>query len=273
MLLKKLINKSIYGSVGYISSQDDIDQLEQYILYNLPVLKEYVNVITSTTYVNDDFELRNQLKNTWIKYFPNSIHIDTGISKGHSFGAANNDNTLFDYCKENNIEWLCKSANDMIIQESILEKQIEEADFYYLCGFGYAGFYEPYNYTIETAIEAISDTQEFFYPQTNFYFINISKTDYLNNKEYLDETYEYIQSIPDYNGRIWEYIDGWSCEGLLKQCVERNNLSKYNLVSKEKYRTLLQVIKYNQIQDSSHKNIMIEGICHYQDNNSQIIKI
>ena len=30
MLLKQIINKSVYGTVGYISSQDDIDLLESY---------------------------------------------------------------------------------------------------------------------------------------------------------------------------------------------------------------------------------------------------
>jgi hypothetical protein len=266
MLLKKLINKSIYGSVGYISSQDDIDQLERYILYNLPVLKEYVNIITSTTYINDDFELKNQLENVWIKYFPNSIHINTGISKGHSFGAADNDNALFDYCKENNIEWLCKSANDVIFQESILEKQIEEADFYYLNGIGYGGMIK-YNFNFDRIIN------ENFYPQTNFYFINVLKTDYLNDKEYLNETYKYIQTIEKYNGKVWEYIQGWSCEDFLKNCIRRNNLSKKHLVSEKKYRILLKWIYEQNIHDPSHKNIMVEGICHFQYSNQYIIEI
>lgn len=266
MKLKKLINKSYYGSTGYISSYDDINRLEQYILYNMPVLKEYINVITSTTYIDNSPGLRDQLKNTWIKYFPNSIHIDTGISKGHSFGAADNDNALFDYCKENNVEWLCKSANDMIIQESIFEKQIEEADFYYLNGIGYGGMIK-YNFDFDRIIN------EDFYPQTNFYFINILKTDYLNDKEYLNETYRYIQTVEKYNGRIWEYIQGWSCEDFLKNCIRRNNLSKKHLVSEKNYHILLEIIKNNNIHDPSHKNIMIEGICHFQYLKQQIIEI
>jgi hypothetical protein len=44
MNLKQLINKSVYGVVGYISSQNDLDLLEQYILYNLPVLKITLNL-------------------------------------------------------------------------------------------------------------------------------------------------------------------------------------------------------------------------------------
>jgi hypothetical protein len=50
MLLKELINKSVYGTIGYITSQDDLDLLEQYILYNLPVLKEFKQIVIATNY-------------------------------------------------------------------------------------------------------------------------------------------------------------------------------------------------------------------------------
>jgi hypothetical protein len=115
--------------------------------------------------------------------------------------------------------------------------------------------------------------QEDFYPQTNFYFINVSKTDYLNDKQYINETYQMVSNIPDYNGKIWEYIEGWSCETFLKQCIERNNLIKYHLLPQEKYVSLLQVIKEYNIHDCSHKNIMVEGICHFQYPDQQIIEI
>lgn len=267
MLLKQLINKSVYGTIGYISSQDDIDTLEQYILYNLPVLKEFKKIVVATNYKdysNTDLILKNN--KLWEEYFPNCVLITSEINRGHNHGYTDLDNIIFDYCKLNNIEWLCKSANDIILRESILDKEINEADFYYLNGIGYGGM-NHYNFDFNRIIN------EDFYPQTNFYFINIFKTDYLNDKEYLNETYQYIQNIPDYNGRIWEYIQGWSCEDFLKQCVKRNNLLKYHLVPEEKYLILLQIIKDNNIHDSSHKQIMIEGICHFPYKNQQIIEI
>jgi hypothetical protein len=261
MLLKQTINKSVYGTIGYISSQDDLDLLEQYILYNLPVLKEFKQVIIATNYGS---ELQNENTQLWKKYFPNCIILDSPINRGHNFGTADLDNMVFDWCKENNEEWLCKGANDIIFQESILDKQIEKADFYYLNGIG-VGEMVKWDFT--------SIIKEYFYPQTNFYFINIKKTDYLNNKSYLDKSYQYIQNIPNYNGKIWEYVEGWSCELFLKQCVERNNLLKYHLISKEKYRILLQLIKENNVHDCSHKNIMIEGVCHFQYSDQPIIEI
>jgi hypothetical protein len=133
-------------------------------------------------------------------------------------------------------------------------------------GIGYGGMVK-YDFEFDKIIK------KEFYPQTNFYFINVEKIDYLNDKEYLDKTYQYVQSIPNYNGKIWEYIEGWSCEDLLKKCIERNNLLKFHLIPQEKYRILLQLVKTNNIHDCSHKNIMIEGICHFQYPNQQIIEI
>ena len=263
MLLKELINKSIYGTIGYITSHDDIDLLESYILYNLPVLEEFKQIGVATNYGSS---FQNENLQLWKKYFPNCIVIDSELNRGHNHGYTDLDNLVFDWCKENNEEWLCKGANDIIFQESILEKEIDNADFYYMNGVGYGGMI-PFDFDFEKIIN------EAFYPQTNFYFINVSKTDFLNDKTFLDETYEYIQTIPNYNGRIWEYIKGWSCEDLLKNCVERNNLHKLHLIPLEKYRILLQVIKDNIIHDCSHKNIMIEGICHFPYPENNIIEI
>jgi len=265
MILKELINKSLYGTIGYISSQGDLNLLEQYILYNLPVLKEFKQIIVVTNYKSypEFVEENTQL---WRKYFPNCILIDLEINRGHSFGIADSENAIIDYCKENNIKWLCKSANDIIIQESILDKEIDEADFYYLNGVGY-GEIVKYNFDFNKVIN------ENFFPQTNFYFIDTSKIDYLYDKDYINQTYNYIQSISDYSGKVWEYIDGWACELFLVKCINRNKLFKSHLIPLEKYITLLNIIKDNQMHDSSHKNIMIEGICHFQFPNQNIIKI
>lgn len=263
MLLKELINKSAYGTIGYIGSKKDLETLESYILYNLEVLKEYNQIIVATNY---GFPLQEENTNLWKKYFPNCTLLHSDLNRGHNHGYADLDNLIVDYCKKNSIEWLCKSANDIILTTEILDKEIEEADFYYLNGIGYGGMVK-YNFDLNRIIE------EDFYPQTNFYFINVSKIDYLNNKKFLDETYNQIQTIPNYNGRIWEYISGWSCEEFLKNCVERNNLSIYHLVPQEVYFTLIQYIKNCKIHDCSHKNIMIEGICHFQILNNSIVKI
>lgn len=266
MILKTLINKSVYGTIGYISSQDDIDLLESYILYNLPVLKEFKHIVVASNYKEFNLQLINNHINMWEKYFPNCYLIDSEINRGHNFGTADLDNMVFDWCKENNEEWLCKGANDVIFQESILNIKIDEADFYYLNGMSYETLIlNSFNYN--------KIFQEYFYPQTNFYILNISKCDYLNDKKYLDDTYEYIKTIPNYNGKIWEYIKGWSCEDFLKNCVNRNNLSKFYLLNEFTHDKLCNTIKLNQIGDPSHKNVMIGGICHFHFPNYPVIEI
>ena len=262
MNLKHIINKSVYSTIGYISSQDDLELLEQYIVYNLPVLKEFKQILVATNYGS---LLQNQNAQLWKKYFPNCILIDSKTNRGHNFGTADLDNLVFDWCKENNEEWLCKVSNDIILQESILNKEIKEADFYYLIGISYEDLYLN-NFNYDKVLNK-------FFPQTNFYFINVSKCDYLNSKEYLDETFKQMKNIPNYNGKIWEYIEGWSCELFLKQCVERNNLTKYYLLDTNKHNQLCEAVNICKIGDPSHKNIMIEGICHLQYPDQNIIEI
>jgi hypothetical protein len=267
MNLKILINKSVYGTTGYISSLDTFSKLEQYIIYNLPVFKEYKQIIIANNYSEKNRStLIKYNSELWKKYFPNCVIIDSEVNRGHSFGTTDLDNIVFDYCKENNIEWLCKSDNDIILQESLLDKEVEEADLYYINGISYEDLYlSNFNY------EIIYNTR--FFPQTFFYFINVSKCDYLNNKTYLDETYIKSKNIPNYNGKIWEYIPGWSCENFLRECTNRNNLSKYYLLDKDKHNTLCETVNMYKIGDPSHKNIIIEGICHFQYPEQQILEI
>jgi hypothetical protein len=263
MNLKQFFNKSVYGTIGYITSLKDIELIESYIIYNLPILKEFQQIIVATNYSSNFKAQNNQL---WKKYFSNCILIDLDENRGHNFGTADLDNILFDYCKHNNIEWLCKSANDVLFNSNILDNIIEEADFYYLNGISYEDLYKN-NFNYENIFTS------HFYPQTNFYIINISKCDYLNNKEYLDKTYKHMLSIPNYNGKIWEYIQGWSCENFLKQCVERNKLSKKYLLNLDEHNTLCNTINAYKIGDPSHKNMMIKGICHFQFPEQQILEI
>ena len=260
MNLKSLINKSWYGSIGYINNDLDIELLGSYLLHNKLVLDEYKGHIFAFTYNELN---KKYLENIISSLYPNAKIILLDKNRGHNFGTADLDNTIFNYCKKNNIEWLCKASNDIILQPEVFNIPIQEADFYYMNGIGYGGMVK-YDFSNERIIN------EDFFPQTNFYFINVSKTDYLNDKEYIDKTYSKVQNIPNYNGKIWEYFQGWECEGFLRECVYRNKLSKYHLVPPKTYIKLLEYIKQQQIHDSSYKNIMIEGICHYQNINQNI---
>lgn len=263
MILKDIINKSWYGSIGYIDNRDSIDTLGSYLLHNKPILDEFEGHIFAFTYKDLDDEY---LEETISSLYPEALILYLEKNRGHNFGTADLDNLIFDYCKDNNIEWLCKASNDIILQPEILDLSIEKADFYYMEGIGYGGMVN-WDFDFKEIIK------NYFYPQTNFYFINVSKTDYLTDKDYINETYDQIQKTPNYNGKIWEYIQDWSCEHFLIDCVKRNNLSKHHLITPKTYIKLLELIKQQQIHDCSHKNIMIEGICHYQNQNELITNL
>jgi hypothetical protein len=264
MNLKQLINKSAYGTIGYIGSESDLIKTDKYFAYNKEVINNFAYIIIATNFDSEEYINTHTLMCK--HHFPNCIILNSTNNRGHNFGTADLDNILFNYCKENNIEWLCKSANDVVIHSELLDKEIGEADFYYLNGIGYGGMVK-YDFDIDKILK------EDFYPQTNFYFIDVSKTDYLNDVHYINETYEYIKTLDRYNGRVWEYIEGWSCEKFLVDCVERNNLKKEHLLNESTYISLLNFIKDQKYQDPSHKNIMVENICHLHFSEQNIIYI
>ena len=105
MKLKNLINKSYYCTIGYISNNNDLELHERYILHNLPVLKEYKGHIVVTNYSGN---FRKENNSLWKKYFPDCIILDLGINRGHSFGIADQENAIIDYCHAEGIKWILK---------------------------------------------------------------------------------------------------------------------------------------------------------------------
>jgi hypothetical protein len=254
MTLKELANKSVYGTIGYINTREDVDHLEKhYITYNLPILKEFKHIVVATNF--DNQEVIPYYEAMWKKYF-NCIFLHLNLNRGHGIGTADLDDAIFAFCKNNNLDWLCKSSNDMIFRKGALDKEVGDADFYYFDGMGYAGICS-YNFDLYKIME------ESFFPQTTFYFLNTSKCNYLNDREHLNEVYIKTQNSSDYNGKPSDYGIRPN-EELLKECIQRNNLRKEHLLPKEKYFKLLNVIKDCKIADSSYKSIMLENICHVQ---------
>ena len=258
MKIKKLINKSYYGTQGYISSIKDLDNLERYIELNLDILKEYVNIIVATNFSNLDKGLQELNKKLWCKYFPNVIILDSHTNRGHNHGYCDLENILIEYCVDNNIEWLCKSAHDTILTKDIFNIPLpeEEVDCYYQLHFN--------KETTETfELNQNKLEENWFSIQGAFYFINTSKiTKGWHDKKYLDKTYNHIQKLENYNGKIWEYIPEFECELMIANNVKRNNLTKHYIFSGKLYQTLWTLIRTHSIYDPSHKNILIQGISH-----------
>lgn len=266
MKLKDIANKSIYATTGHISGKDTLTVIESYILYNLEQLKEFKGILVVSNYKTIDKELETLNEQLWGKYFRDCKFIHNGVSKGRDFGAAENDNSAFDYCKDNGIEWMCKSANDILMNKELFDIEVTEADFYYFNGIGVAGIVNLYNNDLDTAFK------EDFFPQTNYYFLNVAKCDYLNDKQHIESIYAKVKDDLEYDGI--PYSAGFiACEEQLKTCVSRNNLKKQHLIEDEKYKLLLKAVMYFQIHDPSHKNLMVNGVCHYHYFGEEVLDI
>lgn len=252
----ELINKSFVGVVTHISSDTKLESLEQYINTNKEIFDNYKGIIVAANYAFDALIERHHA--VWLKYYDDVKFIDLDKNRGHSFGTLDLDGAVFDYCKENDIEWLFKVNDDQLYTpEFLLEEELPEADFYYWNGIGVGGM-EKYEYDNDRMIA------EDFYPQTTQYFINVSKTDLLHTKSVVDEAYEYTQKMENYNGKVWEVIEGFTCEDFLKSTVNRNKLIKHHMTKPDTYIRLLNFIKANHVADCSHKQLIIDGTVHLQ---------
>ncbi len=261
---KSIINKSYYGIIAYIEDDTSIDELEATIKHNLDVFKEFKNIIVATNFNSHNLVSIYEL--AWKKYFPDCIFLHNEFNRGHGFGTADLDISIFDYCKNNNIKWLCKGAGDVLLYPELLDIEIETADFYYINAIGKGGI-EKYNSDFDRIIE------EDFFPQTNFYAIDVSKCDYLSDKKELDSQYQKSQNHPFPYSDLTQPPIQFCWEGDLAGCIDRNNLTKQHLVSKKYYRELLKFIEEYDVHDPSHKNIWVEGVCHYHIFGKPIYKL
>jgi len=273
--LKELLSTSAYATIGYISSEADIETLFKFINFNKEFLTQFPKIIVSQN--ADDMSLLQKANQVWVDIFGDkAVIIKNEVNRGHTFGTFDLDNNIFEYASKNKskIKWVWKGANDMLFMKSIFDVLVDnKGDFYYINNLGYNSFIQ-YNMDYSKLEEDIL-SGEYFYPQTNFYIIK-NNIDYLNNKDEVDAGYEkFTKDNPD-GKKPWELVPGMDCETHLKKCVERNQLSKVQLMDKYTIQKLISVVYHNNIHDGSHKNITFQtlgNICHYQFLNQQIIQI
>ena len=163
----ELINKSYVGVVAHISSDTKLESLEKYINTNKDIFDNYKGIIVAANYAFDALIERHHA--VWLKYYDDVKFIDLDENRSHTFGTLDLDGAVFDYCKENDIEWLFKINDDMLYTPDFLEdEELPDADFYYWNGIGIGGM-KKYEYDNDRIIK------EDYYPQTTIYFINTTK--------------------------------------------------------------------------------------------------
>lgn len=277
MKLENVVDKSAYCSIGCITKPSDIDNLKSYLLYNKPVISRFPKIVISVTKTDNITPTEMSCYvNVWEEIFGNKVLVETRNNFGHTFGFTDLDKSVLKKCKGLGVEYVWKSTNDVLIDKSIFDFEMDDCNFFYMQGHGITGMQSYYKLDVNLAVNTFSDNgYEQFFPQTNF-FITTTNTDDLIEDSVFDQKYQKCISDPDYKnnkGQIeYKYL---LCESVLREFVERNKLKCKHLLSKESYRQLLNVIIQYRIADSSHKNIYFKecGVCHYHYLNEDVIEI
>jgi hypothetical protein len=258
--LGDVLSRAAFGTIGYLAAPDDLERLERYIVHNLPVLRACAGVVVATNYGGETRdELAAEVHAVWRRHVPECVLLDSPLDRGHSIGTCDLDNLLFDHCKAAGVRTLCKTADDVLLDPSVLDIQVADAGLYYLNAVSYDALAE---HEFDLARFA---GDRFFFPQTNFYVIDVSKTDYLVDKRFLDLSWTVVNRIRSYDGRIWEHIPRWSCELLLRKCALRNRLTRCHLMSDDQWARVLALVHERRITDCSLKNVRVNGICHVHE--------
>lgn len=277
MKLKDVINESAYCSIGCITKLDDIENLERYVLYNLPVISQFPKIIIAHTKTDNVTQRElNDYNNIWLKHFGDKCIMINRKNYGHTFGFTDLDKTVIFQSKHMGYKWIWKSTNDILINETIFNVEMDDSEFFFFQGHGYTGMESYYKLDVDKAVDSFKDNgYEYFFPQTNF-FITKSDIDCLCEDEWFENLYNKCINDPNYiNNKTQIEYKYLLCEIVLRDCVWRNNLKCKHLIGKESYKKLIQTIIFNRISDSSHKNIFFTecGICHFHFMEQPVLEI
>jgi len=263
-----------YASIGHVGKQEDIEILERILLHNYNVISKFNYIVIYQNCGGSCENLLIDYNNVWKKIFGKDVIIlPASKNRGHTFGTMDCDNAVIEYSKTLPVDFVYKSANDILLDEQILQIPItNEYDFYFLQGIGFAGL-QQFQYNINLYLKEYL-TPEHFHPQTSFYIIR-NHLDYLNNRTVVDAAYNKCQSISNYNGRAWEYVADFSCEFFLRDSIKRNKFKYKHIISDDSFLKLLNAILQYKIIDPSHKNIYFKelGLCHLQYINQPCLEI
>ena len=269
--LRSILPKSAYATIGHISNENDLKTLEAFIKFNAPFLVKFPIHIIAQNAVTP--ELKDKANNLWKQYYPQCVIIDHNENKGHTFGTLELDNSIFEYTLQHKskIKYVWKCGNDVIMDSSIFDVTVENADLYFLNNIGYNAFTQE-NGDFKALFNKVK-LKTYFYPQT-WFFILKNDFDYLNSKELIKDGYEKWKLTPE--KKPWEVYEGIDCETQLKECVKRNKLTTYHLLDEVSLERLLNAIGHYQIHDGSHKNLVytkLGNLCHYQYTDKTVLPI
>lgn len=265
MKLKDLARKSdalVFPS--YFSDRKDIEKVNYIQSLNSKFNKLFSNVVISITYSSKKVkeELSKEVEKMYKEHFENIFFFHNGDNFGVVKSTCLMEEQLLKYCHTENFEMVCKSMDHVLILDEGLDIELDEDyDFYYTNGIGYGGC-QHYNFKVEDIVENT------FFPQTNFYFLNTKKVDYIYDLNLVEEKYlEWKDN--NYKSRA-HFI---ACEEETGKSIERNGLSKFDMIPRNSFIEIVKKVIHFNIHDPSFKNLSTLGIVHFQYPEQEIYKL
>jgi hypothetical protein len=259
MKLDKFLQKcDALAFPAVFENQKDLDKFDyiQSLNHDFNQLFSKSTTVACVNYLNEGVKnrLSKEVDNLMNHHFKNAQvihHRSSGKNiEEHTF----QENFLIHFCKKLGYKFICKSMDHVLVQKEAFKLKIDPSiDFHYTCGVGWTKCEQKDN-----NIQDICDTE--FFPQTNFYILNVSKVDYLYDLEKVKTTKKEWEKEPEkFNGPY--YIE---MEAETANMANRNNLSKRDIIPRDKFEQIIKnVIKF-KIGDPSYKNLATCGITHFQ---------
>lgn len=263
MKLIDIISDSTLAIIATVTGPESIEKAKFFMEANREVLCEFSRIFIHLNYI-DGISIHHVYDycQAWDVFLPDNVAtIVHHKNAGHTKGTLDLDELCLKDCST---KYLWKSTEDILLYPELLNKEVEERDFYYLPGFSYESLCKAS--TDENFIENYENI--FFTPQTNFFIINKNsvKNLYGDDVELKWNVYlEFKKTRPDL--KPWEltYPDGikFSLEDMLGDTTK--NISKQSLLNLNSMENLIIFVKSNKIGDPSHKNIFFSevGVSHY----------
>ena len=262
MTLKDIASESVFASVGTFDSANKLEVFCAYLKHNKKFVNCFSDIILS---VNGDLSIINEISSRVKQIIDSNLYIVYSENLGHTFGTLLSDFKVFEYSATLSHKYVWKFSNDVLVEHSILDKQVTpDKDFYYVNNIGYNVFN---TYPTKSQLLTALMSGEFYYPQTNYYIIK-NKIQFYPDENTIYSLRDQYRSIQEKQPGIqpWHAIQGCDCEHMLSKTVQLNNLSKEHLLSENTTKVIIDFIHDEKIHDGSHKNIAyaeLGNLCHY----------
>lgn len=264
MIIKDILKDTTAMICGRIDSKENtIEKMEGIMEFNRSVLESCHSVVLVLNRGNDVSEkYMKDIGDMYRQNFGYSFLLQPHpIGMGHQVGHVTLDKTGYLFAKNNlGSKYTMKLCNDILVSSEFLEKEVDEADLYYLPA---VATHEMIRNHDQAKKQLLSTTDYTDSPLTyqSWFFIASNNTDVLYES---DEEIERVFRTWDVQNDVKQSRVLCAEHSLTKWSVI-NKLKRHSLYAPEQFDNYCQFVVTNQIYDGSLKNVMLKpiGITHF----------